>query len=325
MLLRYALLCSLLTTYVTARSRIITLAETSCIVDFRANFHLLASQTKTTAESNIGSTDFILEWETLAPVFTGYISYSGTLMCTPTAEPSIPQPTSAISGSNGADVGLTEYPWSWSCVPDSCATVTSLGTNSQLVVNYGSGGPHWSFTAPSRIVDDGLFTYAYSSGCTTTTEFMTVYLPNTTSTAVSSATLTSFTPATSTSVPSATFTPATSTSATSVPNPACSKDTCGTYKPKACPGGVCIYGIDTNHGPVCVLNHQCEAPTCSTNNDCCPPGSSTDCGIICLIENCCPDEKGHCARLTDGCLDSPATSVPNPTPDTCKRLFGPVC
>jgi hypothetical protein len=180
-LLHLVLLCLLPTTYVTARSSIITITETSCIVDFRANFRLSTSQTST-AQSSIASNDLILEWEEHLPEFTGYLSYSGSLMCTPTAEPSITLPTSVMADSSSAKVPVTEFPWSWSCVPDSCATVTSLGSQSQLVVNYGSGGPHWSFTAPSRVVEDGLFTYAYSSACATTTDFMTLYLPNITTT-----------------------------------------------------------------------------------------------------------------------------------------------
>jgi hypothetical protein len=180
MLLHLVLLCLLPTTYVTARSSIITITETSCILDFRANFRLSTSQTST-AQSSIASNDLILEWEELLPEFTGYLSYNGSLMCTPTAEPSITLPT-VMSDSNGAEVPLTEFPWSWSCVPDSCATVTSLGSQNQLVVNYGSGGPHWNFTALSRVVEDGLFTYANSSTCTTTTDFMTLYLPNITTT-----------------------------------------------------------------------------------------------------------------------------------------------
>jgi hypothetical protein len=62
---------------------------------------------------------------------------------------------------------VTEFPWSWSRVPDSGVTVTSLESQSQLVVNYGSGGLHWSFTAPSRVVEDGLLS-----------DFVTLYLPN---------------------------------------------------------------------------------------------------------------------------------------------------
>jgi hypothetical protein len=181
MLLHLVLLCLLPTTYVTARSSIITITETSCIVDFRANFRLSTSQIST-AQSSIVSNDLILEWEEHLPEFTGYLSYSGSLMCTPTAEPSITLPTSVMADSSSAKVPVTEFPWSWSCVPDSCATVTSLGSQSQLLVNYGSDGPHWSFTAPSRVVEDGLFTYAYSSACATTTDFMTLYLPNITTT-----------------------------------------------------------------------------------------------------------------------------------------------
>ncbi|KIM93123.1 hypothetical protein OIDMADRAFT_61908 [Oidiodendron maius Zn] len=187
MLLRFILLCLLAASYAIARTNIITIPETSCMVDFRANFRLSTSQTPA-AQSSIASNDLILEWEQLLPEFTGYLSYSGSLMCMPTAKPSVTLPISVMSDSNSAEIPVTEFPWSWSCVPDSCATVTSLGSKSQLVVNYGSGGPHWSFTVPSRVVEDGLFTYAYSSACTTTTDFMTLYMPNitTTSTAPSS-------------------------------------------------------------------------------------------------------------------------------------------
>jgi len=180
MLLHVVLLCLLPTTYVAARSSIITITETSCLVDFRANFRLSTSKTSA-AQSSTASNDLILEWEELLPEFTGYLLYSGSVMCTPTAEPSITLPTSVMSNLNSAEILVTEFPWSWSCVPDSCATVTSLGSQSQLVVNYGSGGPHWSFIAPSRVIEDGLFTYAYSSDCITTSDFMTLYLPNITS------------------------------------------------------------------------------------------------------------------------------------------------
>jgi hypothetical protein len=64
-------------TYVTARSIIITITETSCIVDFRANFRLSTSQTSS-AQSSIASNDLISEWEELLPEFTGYLSYAAT-------------------------------------------------------------------------------------------------------------------------------------------------------------------------------------------------------------------------------------------------------
>ena len=178
MLSYFFLLCLLPTIFVVARSSIITITETSCIVDFRANFRLSTSKLSA-AQRTIASDDLILEWEERLPEFTGYLLYSGSLMCTPTAVPSVTLPV--ILSSNGTIGPMTEFPWSWACVPDSCATVTSLGSQSQLVVNYGSGGPHWSFTAPSGAVENGMFTYAYSSDCTTTSDFMTLYLPNATS------------------------------------------------------------------------------------------------------------------------------------------------
>lgn len=116
-----------------------------------------------------------------------------------------------------------------------------------------------------------------------------------------------------------------STSAAAVASSTCSSDTCGSYKYIACPDGLCMCGIDADHSPVCVLNHECEnASACSTNRDCCPLGDS-GCPMICLINNCCDDGKGHCARLTDGCMDSPLTTAPSPTPQNCRRLFGPLC
>jgi hypothetical protein len=178
MFLHHVLISLLSAAYVTARSSILTILETNCIVDFRANFHLSTTKTNST-QSTLPSADLISEWEEIYPEFTGYLSYSGSLMCTPTAEPSITLYTAAPGTTNIPQDPLTEFPWSWSCVPDSCATITSLKSQSQLVVAYGSGGPHWSFTAPSAVVDYGLYTYAHSAGCTTTTDFMTVYLPST--------------------------------------------------------------------------------------------------------------------------------------------------
>lgn len=105
-------------------------------------------------------------------------------MCTPTAEPSITFNNSATTASHSTQVPA-EFPWSWSCTPDSCATVTSLGSQSHLVVNYGSGGLHWSFTAPSRVVEYGLYTYAYSSGCMTTADYMTLHWPDSPTTTTS--------------------------------------------------------------------------------------------------------------------------------------------
>ena len=111
MLLHLVLLYLLSTPYVTARSSIINITETSCIVDFRANFRLSTSQAPT-AQASIASNDLISEWEELLPEFTGYLSYSRSLMCTPTAEPSITLPTSVMADSNSAEVPLTEFLWS---------------------------------------------------------------------------------------------------------------------------------------------------------------------------------------------------------------------
>ena len=60
MLLYVILLCLLPTTYVIARSSIITITETSYIVDFRANFRLSTSKTST-VQSSTASNDLILE------------------------------------------------------------------------------------------------------------------------------------------------------------------------------------------------------------------------------------------------------------------------
>jgi hypothetical protein len=79
MLLYLVLLHLLLATYITARSIILTITETSCIVDFRANFHLSTSQTST-AQTSDATNDLISEWEELLPEFTGYLSYSGSIM-----------------------------------------------------------------------------------------------------------------------------------------------------------------------------------------------------------------------------------------------------
>jgi hypothetical protein len=184
MLLSHVLIYSLSTSFVTARSSILTLMETSCIVDFRANFRLPTTTQTSTAYSTFVSANLISEWEETSPEFTGYLSYSGSIMCTPTAEPSITFYNSATVASLGSQAP-TEFPWSWSCAPDSCATVTSLDSQSQLVVNYGSGGPHWSFTAPSGVVEYGLYTYAYSSGCITTASYMTLHWPESPSTITS--------------------------------------------------------------------------------------------------------------------------------------------
>jgi hypothetical protein len=72
MLLHVVLLYLLPTTHVAARSSIITITETSYMVDFRANFRLSTSQTST-AQSSTASNDLILEWEKLLPEFTGYL------------------------------------------------------------------------------------------------------------------------------------------------------------------------------------------------------------------------------------------------------------
>jgi hypothetical protein len=310
MLLHLVLLCLLPTTYVTARSSIITIIETSCFLDFRANFRLSTSQTST-AQSSIASNDLILEWEELLPEFTGYLSYNGSLMCTPTAEPSITLPT-VMSDSNGAEVPLTEFPWSWSCVPDSCATVTSLGSQNQLVVNYGSGGPHWNFTALSSVVEDGLFTYANSSTCTTTTDFMTLYLPAT-STILPGTSLTASALATST------IFPGTSSTASAQASHTCNAQTCP-FTSFACPNGTCACGLDANHQSICFINHDCKNTIdCTANTDCDTSYQA------CLIGNCCSDDIGHCANLTGGCQDSPITSVPAIRPSYrpgCKRVNG---
>ena len=118
----------------------------------------------------------------------------------------------------------------------------------------------------------------------------------------------------------------TSASATAVASPTCSGDTCGSYIFRACPDGLCMCGIDADRNSVCVLNHNCEtASRCSANSDCCP-ADQPSCNMGCLIDNCCPDGKGHCSQLTDGCLDSPLTSPPPaPTPFICRRLFRLFC
>ena len=87
MIIYLILLHLLLASFVIASS-IITITETSCIVDFGANFHLSSIQTST-AQTTDPTNDLISEWEELLPEFTGYLSYMGTIMCTPTAEPSI--------------------------------------------------------------------------------------------------------------------------------------------------------------------------------------------------------------------------------------------
>ena len=116
------------------------------------------------------------------------------------------------------------------------------------------------------------------------------------------------------------------TPSTTAATPTCSGEVCGTYKYIACPDGLCMCGLDADRNSACVLNHSCEdVTTCLTNVDCCPPDTA-DCSMICLINNCCVDGNGHCAQLTDGCLDSPLTTTPSPTLDTCKRLVvPPIC